>query len=272
MVDRARPSQLNSVFDRPRVSESVEKRYPRDRRADAKRRARVMVTARSNKPRVERHPMFGEIPLIKVIATGLRGQDLSWWRYDPEYEPPLPRGAVRGNVKRQVFCYAHHVPKYFYLDEPRSCVQCGEEFTFRAAEQKHWYEALQFNFSSVPVRCLACRRRRRSEHALREQIARAKAAVRASADDPAAHLSLARAIAEYHERTEQGDLNQAISAARKAATLWPETAEPLFWEGLAHARAGHEAKARDCLRTFVDRARPGLASLRQRAKELLERA
>ncbi|MBX7187929.1 MAG: zinc-ribbon domain-containing protein [Vicinamibacteria bacterium] len=216
--------------------------------------------------------MFGEIPLIKVTATGLRGQDLSWWRHDPEYEPPLPRGAVRGNVKRQVFCEAHHVPKYFYLDEVRSCVQCGQEFTFRAAEQKHWYEALQFNFDSVPVRCLTCRRKRRSEHALREQIARAKAAVRARTDDPAAHVSLARAIVEYHERTQEGDLNEAISAARKAANLWQGAAEPLFWEGFAHARAGRSAKARDCLRAFVDHSKPGPASLRQRAREFLEKA
>lgn len=169
-----------------------------------------------------------------------------------------------------MFCTGHHVPKYFYLDEPRTCLQCGIDFTFRAAEQKHWYETLQFSFASVPVRCLGCRRRRRSEHALREQIARAKAGLRAGAGDPAVHLSLARAIVEYHLRTGHGNLSEAVAAARQAATLWPDSTEPLFWEGVAHHRAGREKKARSCLVAFVTSAEPRFASLRARAKELLD--
>src|SRR4030095_14215073 len=105
------------------------------------------------------------------------GKVYEWWQYDPEYEPPLPRGAVRGNVFKQVFCPAHHTPKYFYVDEEQQCIQCGNSFVFNGTEQKYWYDTLKFNFSSIPIRCISCRRERRSEHALREQIARAKAEV-----------------------------------------------------------------------------------------------
>jgi hypothetical protein len=163
---------------------------------------------------------------------------------------------VAGDVGKQVFCAAHHVPKYFYVDESRKCIQCGQMFVFRAAEQ-YWYETLKFNFSSLPVRCAACRRLRRSEHALREQIAAAKADVRQRPADPAGHLSLARAIVHYHERTRQGDLDVAVAAARKAAALWPEAKEPSLWEGVAHARAGRLAKARRSLEQFLASTRVG---------------
>jgi hypothetical protein len=220
---------------------------------------------------VVRHPLFGEIPLIRVVATGQDRKLHPSWSYDPDYAPPLPRGAVRGDVRRQVFCTGCHVPRYFFVDEERNCVQCGEPFLFRATEQKYWYETLKFNFHSVPIRCTGCRRKRRSEHALREQIARAKAHVRISPRDPAAHLFLARAIVEHHERTASGDLDEALSAARKAAELWPESPEPLLWEGVAQARAGRKAKARRCLEAFLSRGGRRAAALDQRAREYLGR-
>ena len=172
----------------------TEKRYPRNRgvRPVPKRAAAVR-----QERRVVAHKLFGEIPLIRVSVTASDGRLYEWWRHDPDYQPPLPRGAVRGDARKQVYCAAHHVPKYFYIDERRTCVQCGQTFTFHAAEQKYWYETLKFNFSSIPIRCVDCRRQRRSEHALREQIAVARVAVRDAPNDPAGHLSLARAIVEY---------------------------------------------------------------------------
>jgi len=247
----------------------VERRYPRDRRAQPRKtKARGTVSERSAS-RARRHPLYGDIPLFSETTTGLDGKLYTWWRHDPDFAPPLPRGAVRGDVRKQVFCSACHVPKYFYLDEDRSCIQCGQGFTFRASEQKYWYETLKFNFGSVPVRCLACRRQRRSEHALREQIARAKAAIRASASDPASHLSLAQAIVTYHERVNEGSLDQAIASARKAAALWPESPEPLLWEGIAHIRAGRKATGRRCLEALLARSRGLAAALGQRARKYL---
>jgi hypothetical protein len=151
----------------------AEKCFPRNRGTKKQKSARRRADS-SDAPLFQ-HPLFGEIPLIHHSAVGRDGKVYEWWQYDPDYRPPLPRGAIPGDVRKQVYCPWHHVPKYFYVDHEDECIQCGNRFTFRATEQKYWYETLKFNFRSVPIRCLDCRRQRRSEHALREQIARTKA-------------------------------------------------------------------------------------------------
>jgi hypothetical protein len=243
------------------------RRYPRDRRPGSAWEGRR--TAPQPERRFLHHPLYGDIPLVADTITVPGGSVYQLFRYDPDYSPRLPRGAVRGNVRNQRYCPACHVPKYFYVDEERTCLQCGRVFCFRAAEQKYWYETLKFNFRSVPVRCLACRRQRRSEHFLREQIARAKAHMREDPSDPAAHLALARAIVEYHARTGQGDLDQAVAAARRAARLWPDAPEPLYWEGMAQARASRKAKARHSLAAFLAHPALGAGILKQNATEVM---
>jgi hypothetical protein len=242
----------------------VSRRYPRERGV----RAFIKRLADPEFRKWEYHPVYGKIPLIRGEGS------VVWWRPDPTFKPRMPRGAVRGDVAKQDFCAMHHDPRYFYLDEERSCIQCGRQFVFRAAEQKFWYETRRFNFCSVPIRCPACRRQRRSEHALREQIARAKAEVRAAPQSPVAQLALARAIVESHERTGQGNLAEAIAAARRTSRLFPKTAEPSFWEGVAHALAGRSARARECLLRFIgdERSLWEYPALVKRAKEYLAAA
>ena len=237
--------------------------YPRDGKKNRKSKARE-----SRGPKPAAHPLYGMIPFIHHKAVGQGGKVYEWWQPDPDYQPLLPRGAIRGDVKKQNYCAAHHTPKYFYLDESHTCIQCGNDFAFRAEEQKYWYETLKFNFSSIPIRCPQCRRARRSEHALREQIARAKADIRAK--NPAGHIALARAIVEYHERTEHGDLSEAIGAARKAAELWPESVEPSLWEGIAHALSGRHDKARVTLTSFLSQARKVPGAWRTKAEKYLQ--
>jgi Probable zinc-ribbon domain len=247
-----------------------DKRYPRNRRGERGRRRSVKsLQPEQTQRRFVHDRQYGDIPLVRVCTPGLGGKVHQWWHYDPDYSPPLPPGAVRGNIRNQSFCPSCHVPKYFYVDEERKCVQCGESFTFRATEQKYWYENLKFNFSSVPVRCLGCRRLRRSEHALREQIARARAHVREAGSDPAAHLALARALVEYHRRTNQGDLTAAIASARRARRLWPESPEPLYWEGLAQAGAKRCARAREALLAFLAHPRLRDGALKDSAKNVV---
>lgn len=195
------------------------KKKSRERGSKSRKGADSSVDAR----RWVQHELYGKLPLIRHSSTSRDGQVHEWWKYDRTYTPRLPRGAVPGEVTRQVFCTAHHVPKYFYVDETRTCIQCSDRFTFSGAEQKYWYETRKFNFSSLPVRCPKCRRLRRSEHALREQIARAKLAAKTSPDDPSAQLAVARAIVEYHERTGAGQLAEAVAAARRAMSLWPDS-------------------------------------------------
>jgi Probable zinc-ribbon domain len=184
--------------------------------------------------RWSQHPLYGRVPLIRH-GTTVAGKTYEWWQCDPAYKPPLPRDAVEGDVSRQDFCTACHTPKYFYVDERHRCIQCGDDFMFTGREQKYWYETRRFNFCSVPIRCPRCRRRRRTEHALREQVAVARHAVESDAGDPAAHLALARAIVELQERTGTGRLEVAIAAARKAAKLWRGSVEAMTLEARARA-------------------------------------
>jgi tetratricopeptide (TPR) repeat protein len=215
-----------------------------------------------------RHELYGDIPLIHHSSIGPDGESHERWQYDPSFMPVLPRGAVAGDVSQQVF-YEWHVPKYFYVDEARRCVQCDEQFTFSAKEQKYWYEVRKFNFRSTPIRCSKCRRLKRSEHALRQQIAHSRQAIEELPRDPSAYLALARAIVEYHERTSAGSLDDALAAARKARTLWPETPEPDLWEGIAQARAGRRKQARECLSRFIKRASPRFSHLESKARPYL---
>jgi hypothetical protein len=200
--------------------------------------------------RTEHHPLYGEIPLVEHESTGKDGRVYSWLQYDPNHKPKLPRGAVLGDVSRQRYCVAHHMPKYFYLDEQRTCIQCGDSFVFRGAEQKYWYETLKFNFGSVAVRCPTCRRKKRTEAALREQIGSALRQLKEHGDDPGLWLELARATVVYRERTGEGNLERAIGASRKAASLI-DSPEPLFWEGRCHQLAGRRANAARCFQQFL---------------------
>ena len=219
------------------------------------------------RPRTMRHPLYGEIPLLRHESE-VGGRTYEYWQPDPTYKPRLPHGAVAGDVSRQVFCLCHS-PRYFYVDESRFCIQCREQFLFSAAEQKYWYEVRKFNFHSVPVRCPRCRRLKRSEHALSEQVGAARQAIRESPDSAAAHLALARAIVEYHERTASGKLEEAVAAARRAAKLWPHVREPAFWEGVAHLRAGRPLQGRACLARFLERSGRTESGLEARARDYL---
>jgi len=214
-----------------------------------------------NRP-TRHHPLYGEIPLVEHRSTGRDGHVYTWSQYDPSYKPKLPRGAVPGDVSRQKYCAAHHVPKYFYVDEQRTCIQCGESFVFGAAEQKYWYEALKFNFGSVAVRCPTCRRRKRTEAALRAQLGATLRQLDEHGDDPRLWLELARTTVIYRERTGEGNLERAIAASRKAARGL-DSPEPLFWEARCHQLAGHRAKAKQCFQRFLTNAqnRHGLRDL-----------
>src|SRR5664279_3894678 len=144
--------------------------------------------------------------------------------------------------------------KYFYLDEQRTCVQCGDTFVFRAAEQKYWYETLKFNFGSVAVRCPRCRRKKRTEAALREQIGATLRELDEHGDDPRLWLALARTTVMYRERTGEGNLERAVAATRKTAEGL-DSPEPLFWEGRCQHLAGRRAKATKCFQQFLAGAR-----------------
>ena len=77
-----------------------------------------------------KHPLYGEIPMIEVPYVTPKGRPTSTWTWDLAYRPPLPKGALRGDPRRQSFCC--DVPKYFYLDIDATCIECGRPFVFEA--------------------------------------------------------------------------------------------------------------------------------------------
>ena len=141
---------------------------------------------------------FGRVRLIASIVTTPDGPQLAW-DYDPEFEPALPRNALRGDIGRQKRYGGE--PRYWYVDESRECLQCGRGFLFLAGEQKYWFETLQFHPRSTAIRCAECRRRKRTASMLQTAVCRATAACRERPDDALAHLELARALLALFERT-----------------------------------------------------------------------
>jgi hypothetical protein len=86
-------------------------------------------------------------------------------------------------------------------------------------------------------------------------------AVARTPESATGHLDLAEGLVRLHKQTGRGNLEDAIAAARKARTLWPESPEPDFWEGIAHQLAGRERHADALIREFVNR--PGSAAIRR---------
>jgi Probable zinc-ribbon domain len=228
---------------------------PRDSLPRQREKRRPSVTP--PKGRTIHDGRFGDIPIIEVTRRDATGQTDSYAAYDPDYLPPMPTGAVRGDVRNQHFCPMCHVPRYFYVDQPRRCVECGVEFIFSGKEQKHWYEKLKFHFDSVAIRCIACRKRRRTKLALHTDLARTRAKVEKVPGDAKVLLELAECIVRLHEHTGEGNLRDAIAAARnarrRAGSHKGMTAETFLWEGRAQALLGRAKQARPLLESFVER-------------------
>ena len=214
------------------------------------------------------HPLYGPIPLVAREYTWSDGKTYEWYEPDPTFRPPLPEGAVRGDPSRQSYYPAFHMPKYFYVDEERECVECGVEFLFEAKEQRFWYEQLQFNLNSVAIRCRGCRSRRRRATEFGRQVGVARARTKEGPKDPTPFLELAEGLVRQYQIKGKGNLEEAVWAARQARRLWPGSAEAEFWEGLGHWLSGREEEARSMLEVFVKHP----AALRRRYRGMVAEA
>ncbi|MEM7334561.1 MAG: zinc-ribbon domain containing protein [Chloroflexota bacterium] len=183
--------------------------------------------------KVYSHPVYGNIPMIHD----------SYWKCDPNFKPKLPIGAVRGDVSQQEFCDWCHLPKYFYVDESKECVDCEKKFTFSASEQKYWYETRKFHFSSEPIRCLACRKEIRSEKALKKKMMKISEELDKNPKSTDVLLRYAQITYDYYRYFNQGNIEKAISTARQAYKINPKLTEALYWEGLCKDAAGFQKGA-----------------------------
>lgn len=215
------------------------------------KKARAVATAGDSAgPRFRAHPLYGQIPLLPQTTT-YQGKTYTYWIPDPNWHPPLPKGAVRGNPQAQNYSSMWAEPKYFYVDQLSLCVQCRQEFIFAAAEQKFWYEQLKFNFYATAIRCPTCRRQRRSLKSLLHGVQAAAAQMAQSAQQPEIQLAYADALIKYHAQTGQGDLNKALAACRQARKRDPGLAEAWYLEALAQHLKGNDNKVTECYQAFL---------------------
>jgi hypothetical protein len=126
-----------------------------------------------------------------------------------------------------------------------------ERFCFWRGRTEFWYEALGFYGTSVAIRCVTCRRKKRDQSSLNKQIALAKTGLKKSPRDPSLLLELAEAIILYRMATGHGNLEEAISAARLARQIDVHVIRGIFWEGCAHMVAGRAEKAKKLLNEYL---------------------
>ena len=72
----------------------------------------------------------------------------------------LPVGAVRADKSKQVPNNSYSPPEY-YVDVEFTCIDCGREEVWTAAQQKWYYEVAKGSLYATAVRCRACRRKHR---------------------------------------------------------------------------------------------------------------
>lgn len=165
----------------------------------------------------------------------------------------LPRGAVRGDPSRQN--HGMWGPKKFYLDEEKTCVECGRDFVFGAREQLFWYEELGLTFDAKAIRCKDCRWVRRDDRRLQRRLSEATAATERDPDDASAHLMLAEATVKHIAALGAGSDEVAISAARRAFRLDPSLHAARYWEGRAQEQGSRYHKAIEAYEDFIEVAK-----------------
>lgn len=214
---------------------------------------RVMVREPNAPTRAREVPGHGRV-LFREVTFSRDGRSWPGLEWDLS-ELLIPPGAVRADPMLQNFCCSG--PKLWYEDIERRCVQCQEAFVFTASEQRFWYETLHFNEASTAIRCLRCRKRRRTVASLHAQLALALRATEQAPKDADRWLELARVSGELRALGGQGDLRRGIAAARKAWRLSGQRLpEALYWESVLQHFAGRDDKCRAAEDAFLAAAGP----------------
>ena len=109
--------------------------------------------------------------------------------------------------------HSHGLPDH-YVDERFTCVDCGKECLFTAAQQKQLYEVKKRCFYQRPVRCSSCsasfRETRRTEFPLDQALARLPKRI----TDDSFKLDCALGIIEFHRLSQRGNLSLALHLLR----------------------------------------------------------
>lgn len=104
------------------------------------------------------HPRYGRQPHFSGLnpQTDLEGNIFLHWHSPKSCR--ITNTAIAANLGKQV---SATIPVTHYYDVERQCRDCRQMFIFFAAEQKYWYEELQFPLESDCVRCFPCREKQR---------------------------------------------------------------------------------------------------------------
>ncbi len=230
-------------------------KFKKDKSKRAKKSKAADTSDQNQEQRYNASRKYGRIPMIeKTVSRFETGKKYTYWTHDPDFQPELPKGAIRGDVQKQVYCPMCWEPKYYYLDIKSTCIQCGQEFVFAASEQKYWYETLKFHFASVAIRCPKCRRQQRSERAIKKQKDEVLGKMKERPDDPVILIAVAEATIQQFDRLGTGNLNLAIAVSRKALKISPHLCEALYWEAVCQERASRKAKSIRLFRDFIESA------------------
>jgi Probable zinc-ribbon domain len=73
----------------------------------------------------------------------------------------VPRGTLPADQAKLAHDGTYGPRPRFYADRPFTCVDCGKDEVWTAADQKWWYEEAQGKIASRANRCRDCRRKRR---------------------------------------------------------------------------------------------------------------
>jgi Probable zinc-ribbon domain len=82
----------------------------------------------------------------------------------------VPPGALPADPARLAHDGTYGPRPRFYVDWPFTCVDCGKEEVWSAADQKWWYEVACGKIASRANRCRDCRRKRRLRRSQERRI------------------------------------------------------------------------------------------------------
>jgi hypothetical protein len=89
----------------------------------------------------------------------------------PWLEPDeVPYGALPADQGKLVHDNTYGPRPRFYADRPFTCVGCGKEEVWTAADQKWWYEEARGKIASRANRCRDCRRQRRLKRSQERRV------------------------------------------------------------------------------------------------------
>lgn len=107
----------------------------------------------SQSPDLVPHPRYGSAPIpSNVQGVSTEAILRSHWSY--RSEKIFPESVLMADTSKQNFSV---FPRECYVDMRKTCRSCRRPFIFFAAEQKHWFEVLQFYVDADCVHCPECR-------------------------------------------------------------------------------------------------------------------